>query len=148
MMVFRSMIIEAPIHRAWAMVRAFDHVSHWNPGVSAARMEGSGSASEVGAVRHLTITDGSVFRETLLAHSDLERFYTYDILESPLPVSNYISTHRFIPITETNQTLGIWEGSFDCDRDREANLAGLVGDDIYIGGMRGLNQTLKGASND
>jgi len=148
MMVFRSMIIEAPIERVWAMVRSFDHVSHWNPGVSAARMENSGRASEVGAIRHLTIADGSVFRETLLAHSDLEHFYTYDILESPLAVSNYISTHRFIAITETGQTLGIWEGSFNCDRERESALDRIVGDDIYIGGMRGLNQTLKGASND
>lgn len=148
MMVFRSMIIEAPIERVWAMVRAFDHVSNWNPGVTAARMEGAGRASEVGAVRHLTIADGSVFRETLLAHSDRDRFYTYDILESPLPVSAYLSTHRFVAITDTNQTLGIWEGSFDCARDQETALDAIVGDDIYIGGMRGLNQTLKGASND
>ncbi len=108
MKVFRSVILDAPLDRVWAAVRAFDGVVNWNPAVTGARME-SGSPTAVGAIRHLDIVDGSVFRETLLAHSDLEHFYTYDILECPLPCRNYVSTHRFIPITEGDKTLGIWE---------------------------------------
>lgn len=142
MKVFRSMIIDAEIDNVWTLVRAFDGVATWNPGVSAARLE-TGAATEIGAIRHLAIPDGSVFRETLLAHSDLERFYTYDILESPLPVTDYVSTHRFIPITHSGQTLGIWESTFSCAEDQAAELTTIVGDQIYIGGMRGLNETLK-----
>ena len=143
MKVFRSVILDAPIEEVWAAVRAFDGVVHWNPGVAAARME-TGSPTGVGSVRHLDIVDGTVFRETLLAHSDLEHFYTYDILESPLPCRNYVSTHRFIPITAGDKTLGIWESSFDCAADQEVALEEIVGDQIYIGGMTGLNDFLKG----
>ena len=143
MKVFSSVILDAPIAQVWAAVRAFDGVANWNPGVSAARME-SGAPTEVGAIRHLDISDGTVFRETLLSHSDLEHFYSYDIIESPLPCKNYVSTHRFIPITDGDRTLGVWEGQFDCAPEDGAGLAVVVGEQIYRDGMRGLNSYLKG----
>lgn len=143
MKVFRSVILDAPITEVWAAVRAFDGVANWNPAVKSARIE-SGSATSVGSIRHLDIVDDTVFRETLLAHSDLEHFYSYDIIESPLPCSNYLSTHRFIPITDGNKTLGIWEGRFDCAPEEEIQLEAIVGDQIYRDGMRGLNDYLKG----
>lgn len=143
MKVFRSVIIEAPIDRVWAAVRAFDGVVHWNPGVTAARME-SGAPTEVGSIRHLDIVDGSVFRETLLAHSDKDRFYAYDIVEGPLPCHGYVSEHRFIPITDGDMTLGIWSGEFTCEPGDAESLESIVGDEIYRDGMRGLNAFLKG----
>ena len=146
MHVFRSMILDAPIDRVWSMVRSFDGVVNWNPGVTAARME-SGSTTSPGSVRHLDIADGTAFRETLLALSDQEYYYTYDILGSPLPVQNYVSKHRFVPITHTDQTLGIWESWFDCTAELEDQMDQVVGDQIYIGGMTGLNAALKGKQN-
>ncbi len=142
MKVYRSVVLDAPIEAVWAAVRAFDGVVNWNPGVTGARME-SGSPTAVGSIRHLDIADGTVFRETLLAHSDREHFYTYDIVEGPLPCTNYISTHRFVPITEGDKTLGIWEGAFDCAPENEDSLETIVGDMIYRDGMRGLNAYLK-----
>ncbi|WP_170763550.1 SRPBCC family protein [Ruegeria lacuscaerulensis] len=143
MHVFRSMVIEAEIDKVWSAVRAFDSVSAWNPGVELAELE-TGTKTAIGTIRKLHIPDGSVFRETLLAHSDLDHFYTYDILESPLPVNGYVATHRFIPITHTRQTLGIWESRFECAPSDCAELERIVGDVIYIGGMTGLNTFLKG----
>ncbi len=142
MKVYRSVILDAPIEAVWADVRAFDGVVNWNPGVVGARME-SGSSTAVGSIRHLDIADGTVFRETLLAHSDREHFYTYDIVEGPLPCTNYVSTHRFVRITEGEKTLGIWEGEFDCTPEDEESLETTVGDMIYRDGMRGLNAYLK-----
>ncbi|WP_299849438.1 SRPBCC family protein [uncultured Roseovarius sp.] len=146
MHVFRSMIIDAKIDRVWAAVRAFDGVVNWNPGVVRATLE-DGAPTATGTVRALHIADGTVFRETLLAHSDLDCFYTYDIIDSPLPVTGYISTHRFIPITCTQQTLGIWESRFACAPEDEAEMEKVVGDAIYIGGMTGLELFLKETEN-
>jgi len=142
MKIKSSVIIDAPIDRVWAVVRHFDGVVNWNPGVVAARME-SGSSTAVGSVRALDIADGTVFRETLLAHSDLEYFYSYDIVEGPLPCTNYISTHRFIEITDGDKTLGIWQGEFDCDPADAESLQTIVGEMIYRDGQRGLNQYLQ-----
>ena len=143
MKVSRSVIIDAPIAQVWQAIRRFDGVDQWNPGVKNAQME-TGSATEVGSIRKLDIVDGSVFRETLLAHSDLEYSYTYDIIESPLPCSNYVACHRLIEITEGNKTLGIWSGEFDCDPDQVEALDKIVGDGIYCDAQLALNEFLKG----
>lgn len=143
MHVFRSMVIDAEIERVWDAVRTFDGVAAWNPGVTRAVLE-NGAATATGAIRRLDIPDGTIFRETLLAHSDVDRFYTYDILESPLPVTGYVSTHRFLPVTHTGQTLGIWESRFSCAPEHTAEMERVVGDTIYIGGMTGLNTFLQG----
>ena len=147
MKVMRSVIIDAPIEKVWARVRNFDGVVKWNPGVTAAVME-SGSPTEVGAVRKLNIADGSIFLETLLAHSDFEHFYSYNIIESPLPCTNYISCHRFIEITDGNKTLGIWQGEFDCKPENEKELDSIVGDMIYLSAQRALNETMQEKIND
>lgn len=143
MKVFRSVVIDAPIDDVWAVIRLFGGVVNWSPGVKAARME-TGTSTTVGSVRRLDIVDGSVFRETLLAHSDMDHVYTYDIAESPWPCTNYISTNRYIPTTDGNKTLGIWTGGFDCHPDQEASLAEIVGDQTYLSDMRDLNEFLKG----
>ena len=145
MKVMRSVILEAPIEKVWAAVRSFDGVVNWNPGVAGARME-SGSPSAVGSVRHLDIVEGSVFRETLLAHSDMDRLYAYDIVEGPLPCTDYVSVHRFLAITEGDVTLGIWTGEFNCDAADANKLETIVGDQIYRDGMLGLNEYLRGNS--
>jgi len=143
MKVMRSVIIDAPIDTVWAAVRDFDGVVNWNPGVTGARME-TGSSTAVGSIRHLDIVDGSIFRETLIAHSDIDKLYAYDIVEGPLPCTDYVSVHRFIPITDGDKTLGVWSGEFNCDPKHEEMLEGIVGDQIYRDGMRGLNEYLKG----
>ena len=143
MHVFRSLVIDAPITRVWEAVRAFDGVATWNPGVTASRME-SGTATSVGSIRHLDGADGSIWRETLLAHSDREHSYTYDIVEGPLPCADYVSTNRFVEITEGAKTLGIWECTLTCDPADAAELEHIVGELIYVGGMTGLNDYLKG----
>ena len=144
MHVFRSMFIEAPIEEVWAALRSFDGVVNWNPGITSAEME-SGTGTDVGHIRKMDGADGSFWRETLLDHSDEEHFYSYDIVEGPLPVTNYVSVHRLVPITQSNQTLSIWEVEFDCAPELEKKMEEVVGDLIFVGGMKGLNKHIKGA---
>ncbi len=74
---------------------------NWNPGVIAASLE-LGLPTEVVAVRKLEIVGDSFFCETLLAHSDLEHFYTYDIIESPYRI---VQSGRPLQCTPLYQTL-------------------------------------------
>ena len=78
-----------------------------------------------------------------MAHSDLEFFYTYDIIESPLPCRNYLSTHRLYRVTEGDLTLGVWEGRFDCDSADESRLESVVGDGIYRDAQKALGRYLE-----
>jgi hypothetical protein len=45
----------------------------------------------------LTLQDGGKIRETLLAHDDKGKNLKYNIVESPLPVSDYVSTIHVKP---------------------------------------------------
>lgn len=142
MHVYRSRIIDAPIDAVWQVVRAFDAVADWNPGVESARMI-SGAPTEVGGVRHLDIPGGGVFVETLLGHSDVERSYTYRIDESALPVTDYVATHRLQEVTGEAQTFSTWEADFQCDPARAEKLESLVGDAIFMAAMDGLASCLR-----
>ena len=147
MNVKRSAIIDASIEKVWVVIRDFDAVVDWNPGVRASRLE-SGGPTEVGSIRVLDIVDGTQFRETLLAHSDHEHYYTYDIIESALPCQNYVATHRLIEITDGNKTLSCWEGDFDCEPAVADELNRIVGDMIYLDAQRALNIYIQELNHD
>ncbi len=76
--------------------------------------------------------------ETLLALSDLEHSYTYTIVESPLPLTNYIATIRLLPITDGNQTYIEWTAEFNCSPEAEENLVKTIGDGVFQGGFNSL----------
>jgi hypothetical protein len=45
----------------------------------------------------------------LLALSDVKHLCTYTILESPLPLENYVATLRLVPVTDGNRTYAVWK---------------------------------------
>ena len=80
-------------------------------------------------------------RETLLALSDTEHRIDYDIIESPMPVENYVASIQLSAITENHQTFAFWEVEFDTpDDQREQMIATLQ--DIFRSGLSQLNVVL------
>jgi hypothetical protein len=72
-----------------------------HPAIKASEITEGDSPSAPGAVRVLTGTDDSTYRERLVGLDDAHRALTYEILDSPLPVSGYRSTMRVWPIADT-----------------------------------------------
>ena len=140
MRVFRSAVIDAPIDAVWSVLRRFDAVAEWNPGVAAAEIEGGGPADRVGCVRRLTLPDGGVFRETLLALDDRRRRFAYDILDSPLPLRNYVAAQAFRPVTMGEATYAVWEARFEAAAEDAAAMAELVGTGIFENGLKGMQR--------
>jgi hypothetical protein len=93
-----SGIIDAPLEKLWDLVSDFSNVAHWHPDVTECRLE-SGSARQAGAVRSGRLRNGISIRERLLAISPQDRFCTYSVIESPLPIRDHESTVRFKPST-------------------------------------------------
>ena len=96
----------------------------------------------MGCIRAFTLTDGGRLREQLLALSDYDLSVTYSILESPMPVENYIATLRLTPITDRNRTFAEWTADFDCLPDDEAHLKTLIGDGVFLAGFQSLQRML------
>ena len=140
MHLFKSAVIDAPITAIWPVLRRFDGVVEWNPGVASAEIEGGKASDQVGCLRRLVLPDGGVIRETLLALNDRETSFTYDIVESPLPVWNYVATQRFQPVTMGEKTFTSWEVWFDVADENAQAMAELVGVGIFENGFAGMQK--------
>ncbi len=137
----RSAVIDADIETVWGILRDFNGLPSWHPVVVDSRIEDDRPSDSVGCVRNFNLKGGGNLREQLLALSDVDHYLTYSILESPLPVSDYVATTRLLQITDTNKTFAQWTGEFDCAAGREQEVLDLVGNDIFAAGLKALNET-------
>ncbi|MGB6348630.1 MAG: SRPBCC family protein [Pseudolabrys sp.] len=110
---YYSIAIDSSAEGVWTVIRPFDHYA-WAGVESETIIEGGKAADQVGAVRRVTVRD-KVIRQILLAHSDIDRSYTYALCDpSPFPVRNYIATIRVASIVESNKSFVEWWATFDC----------------------------------
>jgi hypothetical protein len=140
---YASAVIPASADEVWAVVRLFDGLPTWHPGIAASSLD-SGVEGQVGAVRRLTLADGGIVVEDLLALDDPGRSCTYSILESPFAVRRYVSTIRVAPVTDTGQAFVEWWTEFDADAADEAGLSEQFGAGVFAGGLRGLQKHFGG----
>ena len=133
--VVRSTILDAPVDRAWSLLRDFNGHDRWHPAVAESQIERGRSSDTVGCVRRFRLQDGSELREQLLTLSDLEMAFSYCLLETPIPLFNYVAHVRLLPVTDGDATFWHWESRFDTPTGREDELATMVGRDIYEGGF-------------
>lgn len=107
----------------WAVIRPFDHYS-WAGVESETIIEGGRAGDQGAAIRRVVVGD-KIIRQKLLAHSDLDRCYTYALCDPPpFPVRNYVATIRVAPIAESNGSFVEWWATFDCaadEYDRQTN---------------------------
>ena len=135
-------MIDAPVDRVWEGARAFDAVERFLPFVeSSPLIEGDGPTA-VGAKRRVTQTDGGVFDEVLVAHSDANRCYSYTFVGSPIPVREHRTTLAFRRITDGDRTLGEWSSRFAGEAAQEDELVALI-EANFLAGLRALGDYLR-----
>ncbi|HSF95809.1 MAG TPA: SRPBCC family protein [Thermohalobaculum sp.] len=82
----RWVLLPQPPEKVWAEIGGFGDVADWHPDVTAAEVfEIEGETH-----RHLTIGEGGLTLERLVETGPLH--YTYEIVESPLPLANHRAT--------------------------------------------------------
>ncbi|MGQ3353514.1 MAG: SRPBCC family protein [Phreatobacter sp.] len=138
--VVRSTIIDAPVDRLWSVLRDFNGHDQYHPIVAASAIERGYSSDKIGCVRRFTLEDGSELREQLLSLSDLEMTYSYCLLDTPIPLFNYVAHIRLLPVTDGNRSFWHWESRFTTPPGREAELAEKVGNDVYSAGMEAVRR--------
>ena len=141
--VYVSTVIDAAAADVWRVVRDFNGLPSWAPFAVESRIEQGRSADQVGCIRNFRLRDGGVIRERLLALSDYDLSMSYAILESPMPVEDYVSSLSLTPITEGNRTFAEWQAEFDCPPEREAALVQQVGANVFQAGLTALRQRFR-----
>ncbi len=125
------------------MLRDFNGHDQWHPAIAQSAIERSDPADRVGCIRKFKLEDGAELREQLLSLSDLELTYSYCLLDTPIPLFNYVSHVRLFPVTDTDETYWEWEGRFDTPSGREDELSNLVGSGIYESGFEAIRTALE-----
>lgn len=138
--VVRSTIIDAPVERLWSVLRDFNGHDRWHPIVARSEIERAYPSDRVGCVRRFVLRDGSELREQLLTLSDLEMTFSYCLLDTPIPLFNYVAHVRLLPVTDGNRSFWHWESRFTTPPGREAELARLVGDEVYTNGIEAVRR--------
>ena len=85
--IYKSSVIGASVDTVWDKVRDFNGLPSWHPAIADSQIENGEPGDKIGCIRNFNLKDGGNFREQLLAHSDVDHYTTYSILESPMPVS-------------------------------------------------------------
>ena len=142
--VFVSSVINAPAARVWERVRDFNGMPRWHPAIRESRIENGEPSDKVGCVRDFYLQNGDRIREQLLGLSDFDMFCTYSILESPMPLENYIATLRLTPVTDGERTFAEWSAEFDCEPEVENDLVTGIGRNVFQGGFDSLKRHFGG----
>jgi len=83
--------LPAPPDKVWELIKDFDGWQNWHPAVAGTEIT-SGKGNTHGTVRVLTTKDGAKITERLDRYQPKIFSYTYRITDSPLPVTDYVST--------------------------------------------------------
>ena len=142
--VVKSTIIDTPVDRVWAVLRDFNGHDRWHPAVATSAIERGVPSDKVGCVRRFRLKDGAELREQLLTLSDLEQTYSYCLLDTPIPLFNYVAHVRLMPVTDGERTFAEWTAEFDCAPEREAELVSNIGGGVFQGGFDSLKRAFGG----
>jgi hypothetical protein len=113
---YYSIVLDHTAEDVWAVIRPFGHYA-WAGVPSDTVIEDGKAGDQVSAIRRVAMGDRTI-RQMLLAHSDLERSYSYAFCgEAPFPVRNYTATIRVVPVVASNQAFVEWWATFDCAAD-------------------------------
>ena len=136
--VRRSTVIDAPIAAVWELLRDFNGHDRWHPAVDRSAIERGLRADQVGAVRDFVLTGGERLREQLLSLSDKDHSFRYAIVESEIPLQNYVADVSLKPVTDGDRTFWSWSSRFDAPRGREQELGQLVAEGVYEAGFEAI----------
>ena len=139
-----SSVITAPAAKVWERIRDFNGLPKWHPRIRDSRIEDALPADKVGCIRNFNLQNGDNIREQLLGLTDYDLFYSYSMLEGPMPLSDYIATLRLTPVTEGDRTFIEWSAEFECDPENEDDLVSGIGANVFQGGFDALKRHFGG----
>jgi len=138
--VYVSSVIGASADKVWARVRDFNGLPSWHPRIAESQIEDGLPSDKVGCIRDFRLQNGDRIREQLLGLSDHDYTCTYAILDSPMPLTDYVATLRLTPVSDGNRTFIEWSAEFDCAPDDEAGLVDGIGGNVFQGGFDSLKR--------
>ncbi len=138
--VFETSVIDAPVEEVWETIKGFNDLPKWHPGIAKSDIEDGLDPLTIGCIRNFYLQDGENVRETLLAFSDIDHMFTYDMLTTGLGLFDYLATVELRPITDGDRTYIQWSAEFKTAAGEEEEKAEMVGKGVFQGGFEALKE--------
>jgi carbon monoxide dehydrogenase subunit G len=132
--------LTAPPQKVWELIKDFDGWQNWHPAVASTEIT-SGKGNTHGTVRVLTLKDGAKLTERLDRYQPKIFSYTYRIMDSPLPVTDYVSTIQ-VKAAKSGSVV-TWSSHFKAKEGTPDADAVKMFRDVYTAGLNGLKEKLK-----
>src|SRR5262245_10366517 len=127
-----SVVVSGKPDQVWYKIGAFCAIKEWHPAISKCE-----ETEESGVIhRTLTTKDGAKIKEKLVDKTDTS--YTYEIIESPLPVQNYRA--QIGVSADADKTRVEWKSTFDAKEVSDAEAKKVISD-TYKAGLDKIAQT-------
>lgn len=140
--VYASTVINAPIERVWRTLADYNGLPAWMPGMSGSTIEDGKKATEIGAVRKLTMPGTKdVVRERLDVLDAKQHLITYAVLAGPLPMKSIRTSMRLRTITDQYGTFAEWTSEFDAQAGKDEENVKFL-ERVFNAGFRGLKRHL------
>ncbi|MBA2492409.1 MAG: SRPBCC family protein [Gammaproteobacteria bacterium] len=124
--------LDVPAEQVWQMIGQFKSFADWHPAVEKSELEQGGS------VRRLSLIGGGTIVERLERIDDESFKYRYSIVDSPLPVANYVSELRVVKDDSGNGCSVEWSSEFAPAAGTSTSDAEKSIRDIYDAGLNNL----------
>ena len=119
----------------WQAMGSFAAIGQWHPMMEKVESEGENK----GSIRTLQLIGGAKLVERLEEISPRERLYRYSIIESPLPITNYVSEIRVKDNGDGTSTVE-WSSDFEVNSTTgETDVVKTV-QEVYQAGLDNLTK--------
>jgi len=119
----------------WELAGGFCAIKDWHPVVADCQETKEGDAT----IRTLTLKDGGKIKEKLLESDD--ESYSYEIIESPLPVKNYKAKFSVEDGNHENRTMIEWSAEFEANGASDEDATKKI-KEIFDGGLKGIKHKM------
>jgi hypothetical protein len=117
----------------WKVVGGFCAIKDWHPAVASCEESTEGEVT----FRTLTLKDGGKIKEKLTGKDDLS--YSYEIVESPLPVKNYKAKLWLEVDDEPDRSVILWQSDFDANGKSDEEAKKII-TGIIKAGVKGIKE--------
>jgi hypothetical protein len=126
-----SVEISVSPRELWQLIGGFGSLPDWVPGISQSEL------TDGGRVRHLRDPQGNTFVEKLEHYDSADHSYSYSIVKSPVPVSDYLSTLQVTPIEGGKRSRVEWSSAYEPVGITEQKAANIF-HDLYSSNLNAL----------
>lgn len=133
--VNKKIAAPAQVLTVWSTISDFCSIKDWHPAIADCKESKEGSDT----FRVLTLKDnGGSIKEKLTGSDDTS--YSYEIVESPLPVKNYSAKLWVEPDDrDPARTVIHWDATFDANGKSDDEATKAISD-IFMAGLKSIKQ--------